>query len=189
MCVRQGAEKQDPLTTNCAGSNFSQKGAQSNSSWREQFQLEDDMNRHLELHQASKTAVDQLHPAVHVSAGALLIWFIAAAWLLFGGRGYIDLALAIISILVFVVLAIPLALWRAKRSADVRSTAANDNNDNDAVEETQPLRMWLRGEFATHSGGEKSSIAVVEMLLPLAAVAFGMTALGIVFDLVRAGAF
>jgi hypothetical protein len=148
--------------------------------------LEDDMNRHLELHQAPETASNQLHPAVHASAAALLIWFVAAAWLLFGDRGYIDLALAVVSMLVFVVLAIPMALWRAKRIADLRSSAAKDEG---AVEETQPLRMWLRREFATHSGEEKGSVAVVEMLLPLAAVAFGMTALGIAFDLVRAGAF
>jgi hypothetical protein len=48
--------------------------------------------------------------------------------------------------------------------------------------------MWLRGELITRSGWEKSSAATVEMLLPIAAVALGVTALGVVFDLVRAGA-
>ncbi len=144
------------------------------------------MNRHLQLHQASGTASNQLHPAVHAAGAALFIWFVAAAWLLFGGSGYIDLALAMISMLVFMALAIPMALWRVKRSADARATVGEDSH---AAGETQPLHTWLRGEFATHSGQEKGSIAVVEILLPIVAVAFGITMLGIVFGMVRAGAF
>jgi hypothetical protein len=45
-----------------------------------------------------------------MAAAGLLIWFVIAAWLLFGGSGYIELALAIISVLVFIAMAIPLAL-------------------------------------------------------------------------------
>jgi hypothetical protein len=45
-----------------------------------------------------------------MAAAGLLIWFVIAAWLLFGGSGYIDLALAMISVLVFMAMAIPLAL-------------------------------------------------------------------------------
>jgi hypothetical protein len=37
---------------------------------------------------------DQLHPLVHKAAAGLLIWFVVAAWLLFGSGGYIGLALA-----------------------------------------------------------------------------------------------
>jgi hypothetical protein len=50
------------------------------------------------------------------------------------------------------------------------------------------LGAWLQGEFTTCLGYEKGSAAAAEMLLPIAAVALGITALGIVFDLVRAGA-
>jgi hypothetical protein len=71
--------------------------------------LEDDMSRHLQLPQASETASNQLHPVVHKAAAALLIWFVAAAWLLFGGGGYIGLALGVISMPVFVILAILMA--------------------------------------------------------------------------------
>lgn len=144
------------------------------------------MSLHLQLPQVRDTASSQLHPIVHVTAVALLIWFVTAAWLLFGGSGYIDLVLAMISVLVFMIVAIPVALWRAKvRSQDSRSTVSNENR---AAGERQPLGVWLGGELITHSGREKSSAAAVEMLLPIAAVAIGITALGIVFDLVRAGA-
>jgi hypothetical protein len=97
-----------------------------------------------------------------------------------------------ISVLVFMVVAIPMALWRAKvRSQHSGSTVSHSgsavSNENRAAREKQPLGVWLRGELITHSGREKSSAAAVEMLLPIAAIAIGITGLGIVFDLVRAG--
>jgi hypothetical protein len=106
------------------------------------------------------------------------IWFVIAAWLLFGGSGYIDLALAMISVLVFMAMAIPLALWRtnltAQRSAGLSAQQTSDTFDT-----------WLRGRFATWTDQESARTAAIEALLPLAAVAFAITALGIVFDLTR----
>jgi hypothetical protein len=138
----------------------------------------------LQLSHEPKTVSDQPHPVVRFAAMALLIWFVAAAWLLFSEPGYINLALGVISVLVFMVIAIPAALWRAKvRSSKTGSVVSNES---DAVGE-QRLGLWLRGEFATASGREKSSAAALEILLPIAAVAVGITILGIVFDLTRAG--
>ncbi len=118
-----------------------------------------------------------------MAAAGLLIWFMIAAWLLFGGSGYIELALAMISVLVFMAIAIPLALWRtnltAQRSAGSSHVAGQASETSD---------KWLRGQFATWTDQEKASTAAIEILLPLAAVAFGITALGIVFEFVRAGA-
>jgi hypothetical protein len=69
------------------------------------------MSLHLQLPQVRDTASSQLHPVVHMTAIALLIWFVTAAWLLFGGSDYIDLVLALITVLAFMVVAIPMALW------------------------------------------------------------------------------
>ena len=52
---------------------------------------------------------------------------------------------------------------------------------------TEPLAVWLRGRFATWTDHEPGALAAIEILLPLAAVAFGLTALGIVLELTRAG--
>jgi hypothetical protein len=86
-------------------------------------------------------------------------------------------------VLVFIAMAIPLALWRpnltARRSAGL-SRAAEQASDT--------FGEWLRGRFATWTDEERGSTAAIEILLPRAAVAFGITALGIVFDLARAGA-
>jgi hypothetical protein len=125
---------------------------------------------------------DHLHPRIYMAGAGLLVWFVVAAWLLFGGSGYIELALAMISVLVFMALAIPLALWRtnltARRSA-ISSRAPEQGSES--------LDKWLRGRFATWTDQERGSTAAIEILLPLAAVAFGITALGIVFELTRAG--
>jgi hypothetical protein len=124
---------------------------------------------------------DQLHPLVHKAAAGLLIWFVVAAWLLFGGAGYIDLALAIVSVLVFMALAIPAALRRAFVVAQRGEPA------DPAKEPSETFGAWLQGRFATWTDHEESSTAAMEVVLPLAAVAFGITALGIVFQVTRAG--
>src|SRR5262249_57782414 len=49
---------------------------------------------------------DQLHPLIHLAMAGLLIWFVVAAWLLFGGSGYIDFPLSLISVLVVIAISI-----------------------------------------------------------------------------------
>lgn len=129
-------------------------------------------------------ASSHLHPRIHMAAAGLLVWFVIAAWLLFGGAGYIELALTMVSVLVFMAIAIPLALWRTNLTAHQQSAVSSEA----AEQAPETLGKWLRGQFATWTDQEKGWTAAVEVLLPLAAVAFGMTALGIVFDLARTGA-
>jgi hypothetical protein len=132
---------------------------------------------------SSQVVSDHLHPRIYMAAAGLLIWFVIAAWLLFDDAGYIELALAMISVLVFLAIAVPLALWRTNL------TAQRSHGSMPATEQkSETLDTWLRGRFATWTGEEKSSTAAIEILLPLAAVAFGITALGIVLGLARAGA-
>jgi len=126
---------------------------------------------------------DQLHPLIHLGVAGLLIWFVVAAWLLFGGSGYIDLALTMISVLVFMAIAIPLALLRASIRARPPDDASNGFGKS-----SESLSTWLHGYFATWTDQEKGSTAAIEILLPVAAVAFGITALGIVLELARAAA-
>jgi SAM-dependent methyltransferase len=137
----------------------------------------------LEMEMRSAREVsDRLHPVVQLAAAGLLIWFVVAAWLLFGGGGYVNLALVMISVLVFMALAIPWVLWRAGVAARRRNAEPGDAGETPS----ETLATWLQGRFAT-ADAERPSTAAVEILLPLAAVAFGLTALGIVFQLTRAG--
>ena len=149
---------------------------------------------------SSGRVFDELHPLVHKAAAGLSIsGLVVAAWLLFsGGAGYLALPLAMISLLVFMALAIPAVLWRAGAAARRSQDAAGVANTDAAHEATkradQPIEAppttfstWLRGRFATWTDVEEPSTAAIEVLLPLAAVAFGLTAIGIVFQLARAG--
>jgi hypothetical protein len=141
------------------------------------------MNSLVPAHQVS----DRLHPLVQKAAAGLLVWFVIAAWLLFGGAGYIDLALAMVSVLVFMAITIPWAIWRAGVAARRRDAAANGAEPEAGDASPGPFTHWLHGRFATWTDEERPATAAVEVLLPLAAVAFGLTALGIVFQLARAG--
>ncbi len=131
-------------------------------------------------------ASSELHPVVYRAAAALVIWYVAAAWLLFGGPGYIDLALVMISTLVFVMISILNALWRTSAKARRARAGSAVSDESEAAGETEPFASWLRHEFSTWTDRQKGTTAAVEILLPIAAVAFGLTALGIVLDLVRA---
>jgi hypothetical protein len=173
----------------------------------------------MSLHpQSSQDASNELHPAVYKAAAVLLIWFVAAAWLLFGGAGYIHLVLAVISVLVGGTMALLAVLLRAgarARKAEAgaavsrqseaaagaeadaavsnRSEAGGDAGDaaavshqSEAAGQAEPLGSWLHGEFSTWTDQRKGSSAAIEILLPVAAVAIGITVLGIVFDVVHA---
>jgi hypothetical protein len=133
--------------------------------------------------QPTEKVLDRLHPVVQLAAAGLLIWFVVAAWLLFGGAGYVNLALVMISVLVFMALAIPWVLWRAVAG---RRRNAELGDADETPSET--LATWLQGRFATWTDAERPSTAAVEILLPPAAVAFGLTALGIVFQLAKGSA-
>ena len=125
---------------------------------------------------------NDLHPRIYMAAAGLLIWFVVAAWLLFGGSGYIGLALAVISLLVCMAIAIPVVLW----GANVKAQPSNISS-RATQQASETLGAWLRGQFATWTGQEKGTTAAIEILLPLAAVAFGVTMLGVVLELTRAG--
>lgn len=126
---------------------------------------------------------DQLHPFVHTILACLILWLAVAGWLFFSHGGFVELDLAIISWFVLVVLAVVSAL-RLIRRIRLRSDAAESGT---SVARDDGLRDWLSSTFATLTGQEKSWGASIEILLPMTAAAFGMTAIGIVFDLTMHG--
>jgi hypothetical protein len=122
-------------------------------------------------------ASDQLHPFVYMAAVGLVLLFAASAWASFDDGEYTGFLLAVMSGFFFMAVTIPCTLWLTwRRHQDV----------NAASEDSLSWRNWARGEFDTWAGRRKAGEAAVEILLPLAAVAFGMTGLGIVFHYVAA---
>jgi hypothetical protein len=120
-------------------------------------------------HREDRPAARELHPFVYAAFVGIVSWLVLAIWG-FAGDGYADYLLAIVSafIILFFV-ALPLTLWRMARRHQDRA----DGNGTS-------FRDWAAGEFETWQGRVKGSGAAVEVLLPMAAIAVGMTAFAIV---------
>jgi hypothetical protein len=98
----------------------------------------------------------------------LAAWLLISIWSL-ARTAYTDYLLAVVSGLVFFALLIPITLWWTRR----RHQPAHS-------EEEESFRRWTSHDFDMWQGRTSGLDAAVEILLPLAAVAFGMTALAIV---------
>jgi len=121
--------------------------------------------------EAHAPVYDGLHPRIYAIIIALAVWLLMSAWLFFGGLGYDDMLLTVVTGLFVVSIGIPVLLWLTwRRNAD-------HGDDGPAPS----FRDWRSGEFATWTGRHVASGAAIETLLPIAAVAFGMTAIGLVF--------
>jgi hypothetical protein len=77
-----------------------------------------------------------------------------------------------------IAIAVPALLWLTwRRNAD-------DARDDSHLS----FRDWAVGDFDTLTGRVKGANATAEVLLPIAAVAVGMTVLGLVFHIIASGA-
>ena len=106
-----------------------------------------------------------LHPMIYWTMIGLCVWLVLSVWG-FLGRGYTGLVLTVVSLFVAVAVGIPVLLWRISLWAGRRSGPA------------EPARLadWLARDFEASPGRQRSVDAAVEVLLPIAAVAFGMSA-------------
>jgi hypothetical protein len=109
-----------------------------------------------------------LHRWVYFAMVGLAACYALSAWLGFAGGGYDDYLLFVVTGFIVMSVALPAIagrVWRHHRiSAPGRTKAFPD---------------WMAGEFDTGDRPVKASTATIEILLPLAAVAFGMMAFAI----------
>jgi hypothetical protein len=124
----------------------------------------------------NKPVFDQIHPRIYAIAVGLVAWFALAAWVLFdhsfGRPSEVSLQLAMMSVLFLVAILLPWALSRIW----TRYRMPYDEHSSNAA-----FREWRLGDFSVWGARIKGSHAAIDVLLPLAAVAFGLTAIGIVF--------
>ena len=128
--------------------------------------------------QASERVVRDLHPAIYMALVGLTLWLGLAIW----GFGYddqTDYLLAIVSGFLFIAVAIPstlaLMVHRQKNSDERRSSGEAS------------FKEWMTGNFDTWQDRVKGHNAAVEVLLPMAAIAIGMTAFAIVLHFTEVG--
>jgi hypothetical protein len=121
---------------------------------------------------------DSLHPLVNMAVIGLVLMFVAAVWTFFDSGPYEAWLDVVVTGLFVIAIAVPALLqltWR--RNAD----GARDDSH-------LSFRDWAVGDFDTLTGPVKGANAAVEVLLPIAAVAVGMTVLGLVFHIIASGA-
>jgi hypothetical protein len=71
-------------------------------------------------------------------------------------------------------------LWLILRSVRRPTEIANSNTD-----QPPSFHDWVRGDFATEHGPERSADAALIILLPILAAAIGMMVFGIEFQIVQ----
>jgi len=136
----------------------------------------------------SKRVTDCLPTRIYAIIAGLALWFVFSTWWFFGGAGYIELALAVVTGLFVMALGIPFTLWQAGVKARKRDAAPETAEELPASEQpAESLGTWFEGRFDTWTGQQTSATAAAEILLPIAAVALGIMAMGIVFHLAATG--
>lgn len=113
---------------------------------------------------------DELHPLVYRSIIGLTIWLVLSVWMLFSRGEYEGLTLTVITLFFVVLVGIPVLLWLTWR----RNVDPNERHSYVA-----PFTEWTSIESWT--GSVSGREAAIQILLPIAAVAFGMTIFGLTF--------
>lgn len=130
------------------------------------------MNRDLVSH--NRPTFDRLHPVIPEIAAGLVAWFVLMAWVFFDRQSVTGLPLAFITVFFVVVgLCLSAAFLVHKR---------HPLNDRGQPSE-MPFHDWRIGNFTVWGSKLNAGQAAIEMLLPIAAAAVGMTAFGIVFTI------
>ena len=113
-----------------------------------------------------------LHQGVYWTAAGLAIWMVLSVWL-FAGSGVTDYLLFIVSGFICIVVLLVFILSRVGHKAATSEA------------EMPPLREWTKSDFEIGQAGDRSQLgsrqAATLILLPIAAVAFGMTLFGLIF--------
>ena len=133
------------------------------------------MSRELIAH--NRPVFDQLHPRIWSAAVGLIAWFALMAWVLFDRASDVTLSLMFITVLFAVAIAVPWTLslvW--KRFHESREEHPKPTSFHD----------WTDGDLAVWGARLRARDAAIDVLLPLVAVSFGLTAIGIVLVIVRA---
>src|SRR5262245_57821554 len=120
----------------------------------------------------NRARANELHPRIYTAIVGLTIWFVVSIWLLFSRGNYEGLTLSIITLFFIVLVGIPLLLWLTWR----HNTPEQNGN-------TAPFSEWTTNSFETSTGDISGRQASIQILLPIAAVAIGITVFGLVFML------
>jgi hypothetical protein len=115
---------------------------------------------------------DQLHSWIYWAIVALTLLLVVAVWG-FSGNAHTGLALTVVSAFFLVAVAIPVVLWRIWHK---HKNASCQPDKSDPIS----FANWRSRELGICDGRVSGKAAMVEVLLPIVAVAFGMAAFALV---------
>lgn len=126
---------------------------------------------------AEKPPSDELHPGLYLAIAGLVALFVTSAFAFGDGeQGYSDYLLVVVAGFFVIAMGTPFLIWLTWRN----QTHARHGRIGS-------LRDWFKGECQTWQCRLSGREAATQVLLPIAAVAFGMMAIGIVLLLVEHG--
>jgi hypothetical protein len=131
--------------------------------------------------QQSEQVGRNLHSKVYVALVGLVVWLVLAIWG-FGYDGQTDYLLAIVTGFLIIAVAIPATL-----ALMAHSQGSSVDEENSAPHDTKSFRQWAAEDFDTWQDRIKGRNAAVEVLLPMAAIAIGMTAFAIILHFTAVG--
>jgi hypothetical protein len=118
---------------------------------------------------SDKPIFNGLHPRVYTAMVILALWFVIAGWIGFGGGGYAEYLLVIVTGFFSMAVALPLIAGHEWHRFHTWMPRHTDNFDE-----------WLSSEFQVDQTHMPARTAMLLILLPLMAAAFSMTAFAIV---------
>ncbi|GAB1717307.1 MAG: hypothetical protein NTAFB05_23490 [Nitrobacter sp.] len=124
-------------------------------------------------HPANETYT-QLHSTVPKIAAGFVAWFVLMAWLFFDRQSLVALPLAFITVL-FLVAGL---CFSASFLVWFRHRPGYDSHPSEV-----PFRDWITGKFAVWGSQQSAGQAATEILLPMAAAAFGITVMGLIYTI------
>ena len=116
------------------------------------------------------------HPFIYKIAIGLVTLFVVAAWATFARRGDVSENLIMVTLLLFVAVAIPYVMWLTWKHQEAPGAT---------LQGSTRFRDWARGTTDIWQGRVKGADAAINALLPIVAVAIEMVLFGIAFDIVR----
>ena len=120
------------------------------------------------------------HPRVYGLMAGLALWFVLSSWA-FAGGGATDLVLVMVTFIFLIGVGIPSLLSRIRHAH--RSERPND--DESTTGRDIVFGNWAEDDVDLMTGPAKGRLVTVEAVLPIAAVAFGMTAFALVLHFVE----
>jgi hypothetical protein len=112
------------------------------------------------------------HPGVFKGVVLLGALYVLAAWG-FAGHGITDMLLVVVSGFFFASIGLVTLLWLTRRRHP-----RDDLGDREC--RTDSFGRWVGRDVETSTGRVRGSLATIEVLLPIAAVAVGMVAFAVI---------